>query len=126
MASEERVWGKMWVQPSQPDGLDDSLIVGSLWSDSDAAGGALYVCTALSPITFQSVGAGGPGVTAHDGLSGLSADDHAQYALLAGRGGAPAVSDAEFGRLSGATGNIQTQLNIKVNTEDILALEALL
>lgn len=79
MASEERVWGKLWVQPSQPDAGDDTLIVGSLWSDSDAAGGGLYICTSLSPIAFQQVTGGGGGATDHGALMGLADDDHSQY-----------------------------------------------
>lgn len=50
------------------------------------------------------------GVSDHGALTGLSDDDHTQYALLAGRGGASSVSNTEFGYLNGATSNLQTQI----------------
>ena len=62
---------------------DQANIVSRL--DEDSAG-----------LTFdgESIGGGGGGgVTAHSALTGLAADDHTQYLLLAGRGGQTVTDD---------------------------------
>jgi hypothetical protein len=72
---------------------------------------------ASAAISWSKVDTTGSNLTdiatrSHASLQNLSADDHSQYPLLAGRGGAAAVTDTEFGYLAGTYYNIQHQLNV--------------
>lgn len=64
---------------------DDRIQLGSLWSDADA--GLLYICTAISPITFTLLtgGTGAPETVSYLTL-GLNATLTAERVLTAGTG----------------------------------------
>lgn len=72
-----------FIANTQP--TDGRIVLGSLWSDADA--GELYICTAVSPVTFTLLtGGSGAPTSASYVVIGANATLTAERVLTAGTG----------------------------------------
>ena len=66
--------------------FSDSLLLANVLTGSGTDSVLVINNGLVKKVLQSSIGGGGGGVTDHGALTGLSDDDHTQYALLAGRG----------------------------------------